>query len=207
MPAYLSSRLAYNDQPVNDCYGNKTASLDVPITRVIPPRTGARAKVASWRYTAAGTAHTLTMMPALDSAKVATEAAVSATTLTVDDQLVGLDGGVIAAADWIVVQLEDGTWVTATVSSVSGNIITVAAAFSATKKVLKNSKVYFMGAPADHTDRQFVLTASTSTEFIGSDLRVCSGTAAMNDEPLLVHVDNITAAGNLRWVAYVYGDA
>lgn len=205
-PGYVGDESG-SGQPVNGVFGNRTQTAGTEILRVISPRENARAKIASWRYTAAATAHTLTFMTAQDVAAAAMDVAATATAITTDTPLTGLDGGIVAANDFIITQLENGGWVVAKVSSVSGLTITVAAQFSATLKVLKDARVFLMGAIADHTDRQFAIPANTTVEFKGKDLRVCACTAAMDNEPILAHSANATDAGALNWMAYVYGDA
>lgn len=59
----------------------KTIAFGTAITSLIPPRNKSRTKVTALKYTAAGTAHTLTILRALARTKVVTAAVAGATSL------------------------------------------------------------------------------------------------------------------------------
>lgn len=190
---------------VNDAYGSKTATAGTEITRTIPPRPLARAKASGFVYTAGANLHTLTFQVTLAKVAMSTDAASGQAVIALTQIPSAPDGSLIAASDWVIVQHEDGVWTEYKVSSVSGLNITLTANLA--KKVLKNTVVYFMGAPADHVDRQYTINASQTLSIYGGDVRVCIATALNDNEPILANCDNVTAAGKLQWLAYTYGSA
>lgn len=186
---------------LNDCYGSSTQAFGTPITRVIPPKSTGRACVGNFKYINSTTAHTLTMMVTLAQTTVASEAASGATTVTLTTIPTAADGSILAANDYLIMQYEDGSWASFLVSSLSGLVVTVPAL---AQKILKNSVVYFMGAPGDHTSRQFAMPASTTYDFIASDFRIRAATGALPGQPILVHSNNATATGVLSHLSYYY---
>lgn len=196
-----------DDRPiyVNDAYGTKTETAGTIIKRVIPPRSGARAKVGGLSYTAAATAHTLSVLTTVNTVSVASEAASGQAVVNISSVPTTFDGSIVAANDWFVLQYEDGTWDAHIVNSISGKAVTFAANLS--QKVLADSQAFFMGAPADHSDRQFTIDASQTLTIAGGDDRLGFGTGSSNGTPILVHSTNATNAGLLRWLAYYYGTA
>lgn len=189
--------------PSNDCYGSLTQAADTAITRLVPPRAGARAMIASWCYRSAGTAHVLTFMPVVMEKKVTVEAAVGATTVTVDSAPTSYDGSIWAAGDWVSIEHDDGTWGEYLISGVSGLVATINAL---TAGVEVGSRFCFHGAATDHTSRRVTTVASTEHVFTGDGVRGVACTAAKDNEPILVHSNNATAAGILRWLGFAYGN-
>lgn len=188
--------------PLNDSYGSLTQTAGTEITRVIPPNPDGRGCVGNFRYEAAATAHTLTMMTTIMTVKCASDAASGQAVLALDQMPVTPDATIVAAGDWFVVQHEDGTWNAYKVSSVSGLNITMTGNFSG--KVKAGSSVHFMGAPADHSLRQFTMKASTTTEFDAGDFRIRAATGSAKNTPVLVHSNNATNAGTLYWLSYYF---
>jgi hypothetical protein len=187
---------------IDDAYGTKTATAGTAIVRVVPPRSDKRAVVWTLRYKNSTTEHTLTVMVAMANTTLTTEAASGQAVINLTAQLTATDGSVLAANDYVAVQHEDGSWDGYKVSSISGLAVTLATNLA--KKVLKTSAVFMMGAPGasgDHPDRVYTLEAS-ETMTLGGEYGV--GTADKNNQPILIHVDNITAAGKLQWVSYGY---
>lgn len=196
---------ALTGNPVNDAYGTKTAAFDTEFTRLIPPRAGFRARASGAIYTAGTTAHTLSFMNVLGSTTVSTDAAAAQAVVAFTALPTAPDGSVIAAGDWVVLQQEDSTWVAHKVSSLSGLNVTMTANLA--KKVKANTTVFFLGAPADHADRQYTVLASQTLNLVGSDTRLGLATAAADGQPILVHSNNVTAAGYLQWLGFTYGTA
>lgn len=186
---------------LNDCYGTTTQTAGTAITRVIPPKATGRACVGNWKYTAAATAHTITMMVTLAQTTVASEAASGATTVTLTTIPTAADGSILAANDFLIMQYEDGSWASFLVSSLSGLVVTVPAL---AQKILKNSVAYFMGAPGDHASRQFTVPASGTYDFIASDFRIRAATGLLPGQPILVHSNNATNAGTMYHTSYYY---
>ena len=204
MPILATSNGLTSGDPVNDAFGSSTQTAGTAITRAIPPRVGTRAHVSGFSYTAAATAHTVTMLTVLDTKSVASEAAASQAVVALNSIPTAADGSILAANDYLILQYEDGSWEPHLVSSLSGLNVTVSASFS--KKILKGSTAYFMGAPGDHSNRQYTIDASQTFTIAGSTDRVCAAAATAKNQPILVHSNNATNAGILRWVAYSYAE-
>lgn len=188
--------------PINDCYGNKTASANTPIIRLIPPQPNARAIVGGFSHTAAGTAHTATMMTCQEEVTLTQEALAGAAVVNVDDLPEDQGGTVIAASDYCVIRYEDGTYDFLKVQSVSGLGITFTGTLA--KNALRGSPLFFMSHPGYHTDRQFAIGASSTFTLQGGDFRSRVASGTMQGWPMLVYVDNPTAAGTLNFVQFWY---
>lgn len=188
-------------KPLNDCYGSLTQTAGTEITRVIPPCDEARSCVGAFAYLPAATAHLLTMMTAQAESIVATDLAAAGTVLSVGDNPALWDGVVSAASDWVILQYEDLSWNAHKISSVSGKALTISAVG---KKVLANTKVFFMGAPADHSARQFQTVASTLFTFPGGEFRQRAATSSKKASPILFHSPNTTNAGSSQYLAFYF---
>lgn len=191
-------------EPVDDAFGTKTASAGTVITRVIPPKTGARTRATGFSYIAAATAHTLSFMVCMDgTTALTTDAESGQAVINLNRLPQASDGSAIAANDWVVLRYEDGSWSEHMVSSLSGLAVTLSA--NLTAKVLSGSTVYFMGAPADHANRQFTCAASVTTQIVGSPTAPLAAGAAVGS-PMVVHSNNATNAGTLTWLSFAYTD-
>ena len=189
--------------PVNDCWGSQTAAAGTALQRLVPPGLStARACVAAYAYDCGATAHTMTIMPSIMSVSVSTDAASGQAVVSLSSNPTAFDGSIIAASDFISFQNEDLSYSFGKVSSIAGLNVTLTA--NLTKKVLKGAVVWFHGAPGDHTDRQFTMKASTLNTFPGGDFRVHACAALDKGQPILVNVDNITAAGIWTYLAFYY---
>jgi len=187
---------------VNDAYGSKTETADTVILRVVPARVGARATVLSWAYKSGTTAHTLTFLTCMDETTVSSDAASGQAVVNVARVPTAGDGSLLAANDFAVLQHEDGTWGGYKVSSISGLAVTFTG--NLTAKVLKGTKFFFHAAPGDHSDRAVSTVASTEHIFGGGDSRHVACAATKKGQPILIHSNNATAAGVLRWLGYGY---
>lgn len=188
--------------PVNDCFGKKTEAAGTAIRRNIRSRTSARSRVSSWGYRAGVTAHVLTIMVSQARGTTTSDAAKDQGVVALSEIPTDFAGALAVATDLFILTHEDGSQGIYEVSSISGLNVTFTPVL--TKKVLSGSKWWFMGVVGDHTDRQFTLTASVLTEFLGTDSRIVAAVSGANDEPLIVSVDNATNAGVLEYVAYSY---
>jgi hypothetical protein len=182
-----------------DGFGKKTETATTPITRLIPPKVGFIPRVFSFVFECGATADTVTLMTTQDSANIATAAVVGATTLTITRPLLTADSTPMAASDWIVYQQDDGTWKEAKITSVSGSVVTIPAT---TKAVLINTRVYLIGAPADHADRQFSVVAMVRTDFSATIAGLATG--PRYGEPILVHAANAVTQGTVHLVEFGY---
>lgn len=189
--------------PINDCYGSQTATAGTALVRLIPPGLDtARACVGNFGYDCGSTAHTMTMQVTMFTSSASSDAASGQAVINLTSAPTAFDGTIIAANDYISFPYEDGTYGYGKVSSVSGLAITLTANLS--KKVLKGSPVWFHGAASDHTDRQFTMKASAVTTFNSGDFRIRAAAAYDKGQPILVYVDNITAAGVWQYLSFYY---
>lgn len=188
--------------PLNDCYGSLTQTAGTVIKRLIPPVPGARSCVGNWSYTAAATAHSLVFLVPFAQVAANSTADSGQAVINLNQVPTAADGSIIAANDYIVTQYDDGEWSEHLISSVSGAAITVSANFS--KDVPQGAAVYFMGAPADHTNRTFTCDASTTTSFPAGDFRVRAATSPLPNQPILAYSANATNAGTLKWLNFFY---
>lgn len=191
-------------------FGRLTQSAGTAIVRTIAPkkqRAGGRqtwrTRIVAIRYTAGLTAHTLTIMRPLGTTTLTAAAAASATVINIAaDAQAPSAGGALAANDYLVLELSDGTFQTVTVSSVASLAITIGTALTAS--MLSGAKVWCMGIATDHNDT-YALGASAVTILDGYQLtgRRNIGLVAsqFRYEPIIVYVDNITNAGVLEQVS------
>lgn len=211
----------------------QTATADTVIVSTVPPRKFARTKLTYLEYTSGGTAHTLTYMRELGRTKVTTAVAGSGTSIILaqDPGLYSLlpewvsrgitpstSNNAIAASDYFVVQLKDGTFLTATVSSCVTNAdgtVTLTVSAIPAAGIAANATFWFMGVPGD-TDPHFnaanpsnLPTISTTTSYPGSASGGGSAIAQSfhMESPLLIHSTNATAAGSINQGQAVYSMA
>jgi hypothetical protein len=142
------------------------------------------------------------MLTALSEVSNSTDAESGQTVLVLASvPTIPTDGSLLAAGDWLVVRHESGSWVPYKVSSISGLSVTLTANLGG--KVLEGSQVFFMGAPGDHTNRQYAVAASETFGIAcGEGSMLAAG--SKNNSPVLVLSDNATNAGEMRWVAWDY---
>lgn len=186
--------------PLGDGYGSLTQTAGTAITRVVPARGGEWGYVSGWLYRPAATAHTLTHLTSQDQVIVDTDAASGGTTITVNRLPIAFDGGVLANTDWLIVEDENGYQIAYLLTSVNGNVLTVPTLSS---KLLADSRVWLMGTPSDHANRQILTVANADNTFYGNRNSRAAISSAKNT-PILVHSDNATNAGNLKWLTYDY---
>jgi hypothetical protein len=118
-----------------------TVAFGTVITDFVPPMGNVKTKMTYISYTAAGTAHTVTILRSLAKTNVRVAAAASATSLILNRDPgnysgnATLDGrsytpsvanNLIAANDYILVQKADGGWLLTTCSAVSTDTTTAA---------------------------------------------------------------------------------
>lgn len=185
-------------------YGALTANANTAIVRTIAPRKNRFPQITMIRYTAAGTAHTVTIMEALGSTTVngAALAAQATVTLTADP---GPAGNGIAANDYLVFALPDGTYLTDTVSAWNSTTKVVTLANNLpTGGIATGATCWFFGVVGDHTDDQQAAPASTVS--IWSQDTGCVRGSTMAGSPMIVHSNNATAAGTLGMVLGRYSN-
>lgn len=182
--------------------GKKTQAAGTTIEVLVPPHVSGVTHITKIVYTAAGTAHTITVMRPVGrttaSAAASTGQAVVAFTA---------DPNTIAANDWVAIRHStDGVTRQYKVSSVAGLNVTMTANLGAT--VAAGDKIWVFGVAGDTnpTDGEahpgLTGTASVTTSYSDSDSGVVSSYA--KDDPLLVQSNNATAAGTIEQVSYSY---
>lgn len=192
-----------------DGYGKQTQTAGTRIRLLVGGVGGLFTHIANLRYTAAGTAHTGTMMRDASSAKAASALAAAGTSLVVDTALTDGDGNAIAASDVVAVKLNTGEWHLSVVTSWTAGTKTIVltTAIPANKSVLKGAPVFCYGVAGDtfHSTRQLTLTASATTNFpaVASEgVSLCRGRSP--GAPILFDSDNATAAGTLEMANVFY---
>lgn len=204
---------------IGDSIAGVTAAGGTPFHTPVPPRAGARAKVTIVKYINGATAHVLTMMPALARTMVAADALGAQTVVSVQALPTYPDGTLPAAGDFIVVQHDNGDWRSHEIASIAGFSLTVTAAFPAVNAgggvsafrsgnfiqplhlppIATTGQLFFMGAVADHPDKQYAMSASNSPP---NDLYNSTGgwcKSLLNGDPILMHSNNATNPGVLNF--------
>lgn len=185
-----------------DSWGTTTASADTAIAVVAPPREGRFTKIKRVLYENGATVHTLTCMVSQKEVAVVTEAAAGQAVVKFSNIPTLLDSAIFAAGDFFVVQDELGIFGAYIVTSISSNSVTITASVGSagasgfTNKILADSPVWIVGAPADHPKRQYRMKASGDTEYF--DL----ATSPNVNQPIVVHSNNITAQGYIKQMTY-----
>jgi hypothetical protein len=191
--------------------GNLTATAGTPINCLIPPSPvgrGGFTRVSKVVDTPGTTAHVGTFLRPLGNTTLsaAAAAAQSVIALTADP---GPSGNGIAANDWIAIRrAADGITRLYQVSSVSGLNVTLTANLAAGLGLAKGDKVWMFGAVGDTDPRTgnahpgLNFPASTTTTYEDRENGVCATLGT--DEPILVQIDNATAASKLNQVSYGY---
>lgn len=196
--------------------GSKTETAGTVILGLIPPKSNGRSVLSLMRYTTAGTAHTLSVLRSQGSTTTTASAIATATSLILDSVAPAKDSeGVslaenLAANDYIVVEHADGTHGAYLISAVDTGTKTVTINALA-KAVDSGAPVYAMyevartvGIPSI----QLTTVVSSTEDFpaAGTDPELGIASSHNKNEPLLIHSNNITAAGTLRYATACYTD-
>lgn len=197
--------------------GRKSVAFGTAIVAIVPGHEGKKTKVTNIDVMCAGTAHTLTMMRALNRTTVVNAVASGDTTL-----LIAADPGVytakttannpIAASDYIALRRADGVWIYDTVASktvnADGTVTVALTTASSLPAIAKGAPFCFYGVTTD-TDpntglvhAQYLLTASTVNK-LGDGVSVVVQSNQPN-EPILLYDNNATATGAIERVAGYY---
>jgi hypothetical protein len=188
-----------------------TSAPGTPILAHVPPHRKGYSLLTKVLYRAAGTAHSVTVMKELDrtTLSAATAGGASVINLT-DDPGTGTVAGAIAADDYVVVELDSGGAFACKVASVSSLAVTLSEVLPSA--AAGGRTVWFLGAPEDHASEQqtgqqttglsFDAPASELTDRGDAAAGLCSSPSIWS--PLLVHSDNVAAAGQFEQVTAVY---
>lgn len=185
--------------------GRATQAFGTTIEHLVPPLRGKRTRVSKLRYTAAGTAHTVTGMRPLGTTTVASTAASGQAVVNFTAQ--PQSGNNVAANDWVAIRHSaDGVTRLYKVSSVSTLAITMTANLSVAAAA--GDKIWFFGVAGDTdpvtgtTHPTFSMAASTVVEYTDTVGGVLA--SHTTDSPLLFQSDNATAAGAFNQTSYAY---
>jgi hypothetical protein len=187
-------------------FGTLTQAFGTVISRLVPPRSGAFTRITKVVYTAAGTAHTITVMRHIGTrVKLTSAASINQAVINLSADP-GNTGNAIAANDWIALRHDDGITRLHRVSSVSTLAITLTA--NLTVAASANQPVWFFGAVGDtdpkigeaHNALAGIASATTTYEDAPDGAGLFSSHASF--EPILVQSNNATAAGTLQQLTY-----
>lgn len=202
-------------------YGKLTQSFGTVITRLVEPRKDAFTKLSYLEYTNLTTAHVLTVMRPLGKTTLTADAAASQAVInitanpgsysTLMNPVPRTANNLLAASDFVVLQLADGTYVLDTVSSISTLAVTLATSLP-TLGAKAGAILWHFGVIADVNPfdaiahPQFTLPVSSTTVYgtrPGDSLAGWIGSYGTN-EPLICHSGNATAAGIMERVQAIY---
>lgn len=186
--------------------GRTSVAFGTVINHLVPPRRSAYTRLTKLRLTAAGTAHTATILRPLGNTTVAATAAASQTDFTLTANP-GPSGNALAANDWIAIRTaSDGITRLYRVSSISSLVVTLTG--NLTVALAAGDKVWMFGATSDTDPRTgdahptFAIPASATTEYSDTVGGVVASVG--KDEPILVQSNNATATGALEQTSYSY---
>lgn len=218
---------------VSDTYAipRQTQTAGTAIVALVPPRKWKRTKASYLQYTSGATQHTITLMKELSRTKAYAAVAGGATTLILaqDPGLYsalpewlsrsitpGAANNAIAANDYIAYQCVDGTWEFNKVSAVAAGAVSGTVSLTVTavgnSGIAANTTVYFFGVAGDtdphynraHSQLKPTTSATTTYPSAAGGAGVIEQSYHM-ESPLLVFVDNPTAAGVLDYGTASYG--
>lgn len=192
--------------------GGKTQTAGTVVQYLVPPNRVGYTRLTTVVYTSAGTAHTLTFLRPLGATTVASAGATgqAVVNLTANPGTTAAYGGItngIAANDFVAIRTaSDGITRLYKVSSVSTLAVTMTA--NLVVAVAAGDKVWFFGAAGDTDGRTgsahpaFLPIVSVTNTYTDREAGVVATVA--KDEPILVNSNNLTAAGSLDQVSWVY---
>lgn len=190
--------------------GKLTATAGTRIRALVPGDPHGFTYLTFLRYTAAGTAHTLTMMRGMSFSRAAAAVAEAGTSLVVEDALTDGAGNAIAANDLLAIELANGDWFLGTVSTWTSGTKTVvlsAGPAAGTGGIAIGARVVSYGVAGDSGHANYTLTgtASATTNYPAVANAGPLAKSTTRNEPIIVDSDNATAAGTLEAVSAVYG--
>jgi len=209
----------------------QTQTAGTVIAACVPPRKWRRTKISFLQYTSGATAHTITFLGELGRTTLTAAAAGGATSFTLARDpgnysaapefsgrgiTPSTANNLLAASDYFVVQLADGTWYMATVSSVSTNAdgtVTVTVSAIPSAGIAKGATYFHMGVAGDTDPHRNAanpqLKPGTSATTVYPNASGAGGSVIFQshhpESPVIVYSDNPTAAGTLDYGSAVYG--
>lgn len=195
-------------------FGKKSIAFGTIIQHNVPGLTGFRATMLRALYSAAGTAHTLSMLyPATTNGGHAPAAATVAGSkntasagaaagqaiINVTSAPTDPAGNATASGDIIAYECTDGTWEFNVVDSLAVLAITVVTNLA--KAVAAGGKVRIMGVLADGFCQTLPCAASVTTEFESENGVIMHPDVG---EPCVIQSNNATATGTIQQVNMAY---
>lgn len=194
--------------------GYESVAFGTAIVVVIPGVREMLTRVTRFMYETGGAIHTATFMRPVGNTTTVTQAQNGDSVL----ELASVDPGqttagvdeTLAASDYLAWRDENETIQYGTVSSVSGDAVTLSAALST--DVEANADVWAFYELARTTHTQLKIPASATTTFNGPIQAGFSHQTGIETDrngvydPLILHIDNITATGKLHYLSAEYVD-
>ena len=180
--------------------GYKTETAATAIQQNIDPRDGERIAIIALGMSCGATATTSQLMQALGESKISTAVASGATTGFVAGADFQISGNTVASADFVSLELDDGSYQYTTIATGTYSDFSIAAALLDTVAV--GNKVFGFGIAADAGHIRLNLTASVQTTW-AQDGGVFFANA--KGRPMIVlHNNNAAAAGSQDYVTIGY---
>lgn len=181
--------------------GEKTETADTVIVRNSQGKRGCYTYVTFFRYTCAGTAHTINLMRSTDATTAASALAAAGTALVLTAAVVDGGGNAPASGDYVAVELAEGDWHVSTISAWNSGTktMTLNTAIPTGKAVVAGARICFYGVHTDtvHDDYQFTTPTGATTSYPA----VANGgpivKSRTKNEPIIFVSTNGTAAGTL----------
>jgi len=197
--------------------GSSTEAFGTAIVRVIPPKANGRTVLSLMRYTTAGTAHTLSVLRCQGTTTTTAASSSGGSTITIANVAPAKDlNGAslpenLAASDYLVVENTDGSHNAYLISSINTTTKVVTITGTLAKDVASGANVYAMyevARTAGIPSIQITTVASTTEDFptTGSEGDLGIASSLNSNEPLLIHSNNATATGVLRYACAIYSD-
>lgn len=199
-----------------DTFGSLTASSGTELMRVGAPKAGYYTRCYWTKFcNKAAAEQTLTVLVELARTTISTDAAAGQAVINFSSiPSSPVDGSLMAANDYFIVQNELYEFDVYRVASISSLAVTVDVSIGsasssgvATKLLAGSSKVsnviYFMGAVADHTKRKFTIPTSNTDYTLANDI-VGIGTGVKKGSPLLLHFGNVTTQSVFTGAGFGY---
>lgn len=202
-------------------YGRLTQTAGTKIVRCCEPDQKGYTTLTYLENKVAATAHILTVMKPLGYTTIAAANAVTGSdttwVLTADPgDYTGwcIGDNAIAANDWLVLELDDGTMLVDTVSSVSSLTMTMTTGTSSVQTAAALNRVFFFGIETDTNPfdglahARYTMEASGTRIFGDMPGDSIAGFFGSNrrSEPILLVVDNGTNASTLERVCVAYSN-
>lgn len=186
--------------------GRTSVAFGTAIVVAIPGKRGLFTCLDSMRLTAAGTAHTATVLKDWSRTTLTANAAAAQAVINLAAALTDADGNAMAVNDHVAVELADGTWHNSTIASIATLAVTLNANLPSAAKL--GGAVVGYGAPADTNNAKntFNVPASATTQIPAAINDSALIRSRFMNSPLIISDNNITATGAIEDVQFSYDD-